>query len=326
MKNTIPKDSTATAAPFSQVSFVTISDDEAGQRVDNYLIRCLKGVPKSMIYRIIRKGEVRVNKKRVKAEYKLVGNDLLRIPPVRVSDKGAPKVSAGFNQVKQLTQAVIYEDDALIVLNKPSGMAVHAGSGIDFGVIEALRALRPECRYLELIHRIDRGTSGCLLIAKKRSALRALHKQLRDKTARKHYLALIKGDWPDELKQVNEPLMRVTLASGEMVVRVHPEGKASLTRFKVMQRYKDACLLQASPITGRTHQIRVHVAYKQQPIAADDKYGDPDFDKKMLSRGLKRLFLHAHKIGFVHPVSGEQVQFEAPLSPDLQKVLNKLKQ
>jgi len=322
MKNTNQNDQPS--GEFNQVSFITIGDDEAGQRVDNYLIRILKGVPKSMIYRIVRKGEVRVNKKRVKVEYKLKGQDILRVPPVRVSEKGAPKVSAGFNQVQQLAKAVIYEDDALIVLNKPSGLAVHAGSGIDFGIIEAMRVLRPENRYLELVHRIDRGTSGCLLIAKKRSALRALHKQLREKTARKHYLALVQGSWPSALNHIDSALMKISLASGEMVMKVHPEGKACLTRFKVVEQYKDSTLIQASPITGRTHQIRVHTASVQQAIAGDDKYGDPLFDKKMLSRGLKRLFLHAHKIAFDHPVSGERVEFEAPLSPDLQKVLKRM--
>lgn len=322
MKNTNANHSAQ--GEFQRVSFITISDDEAGQRVDNYLIRILKGLPKSMVYRIIRKGEVRVNKKRIKAEYKLVAGDVLRIPPVRFSEQGAPKVSAAFNQVQQLASAIIHEDDALIVLNKPSGLAVHAGSGIDFGIIEALRVLRPENRYLELIHRIDRGTSGCLLIAKKRSALRALHKQLREKTARKHYLCLVQGSWPEELKQIDSPLMRQTLASGEMVVRVHPEGKPSLTRFRVVQLFKDSTLIQASPVTGRTHQIRVHTASVKQAIAGDDKYGDSEFDKRMLSRGLKRLFLHAHKIAFDHPISGERVEYEAPLSSGLEKVLKKM--
>ncbi|PIJ51931.1 23S rRNA pseudouridine(955/2504/2580) synthase [Erwinia sp. OLTSP20] len=307
------------------VQNVTISDDEAGQRIDNFLRARLKGVPKSMIYRILRKGEVRVNKKRIKPEYKLESGDEVRIPPVRVAERDDAVVSPRLEKVASLEACILYEDDAILVLNKPSGTAVHGGSGLSFGVIEGLRALRPQARFLELVHRLDRDTSGVLLIAKKRSALRALHSQLRDKGMQKEYLALVRGNWPSHLKVVQAPLLKNILQSGERVVRVSAEGKPSETRFKVESRFANATLVKASPVTGRTHQIRVHSLHAGHPIAFDDRYGDTVFDRELASTGLSRLFLHAAALTFSHPVSGETLRVEAPLDNALKACLSALR-
>ena len=267
------------------VQFLTISDDEAGQRIDNYLLSKLKGVPKSLIYRVVRKGEVRINKGRIKPEYKLQAGDVLRIPPVRISEKEQPQISNKLNKVNRLENQIIFEDDYLLAINKPSGIAVHGGSGLSFGVIEALRALRPEARFLELVHRLDRDTSGILLIAKKRSVLRHLHEQLRIKTIQKDYLALVRGQWQSHCKVVQAPLLKNELSGGERIVRVSEQGKPSETRFSIEERYIAATLIKASPITGRTHQIRVHTQYAGHPIALDDKYGDAEFDRQMRELG-----------------------------------------
>ncbi|RLM27096.1 23S rRNA pseudouridine(955/2504/2580) synthase [Brenneria alni] len=307
------------------VQFVTISADEAGQRIDNFLHTRLKGVPKSMVYRILRKGEVRVNKKRVKPEYKLLGGDEIRIPPVRQAERDAPPVSASLGKVAALAECIIYEDDHLLVLNKPSGTAVHGGSGLSFGVIEGLRALRPEARFLELVHRLDRDTSGVLLVAKKRSALRSLHEQLRLKGMQKDYLALVRGNWPSHCKVVQAPLLKNILQSGERIVRVNSEGKPSETRFKVEERFEMATLVRASPVTGRTHQIRVHTLHAGHPIAFDDRYGERDFDRQLTGTGLKRLFLHAQSLRFEHPNTGETLRVEAPLDEQLRHCLQILR-
>lgn len=307
------------------VQFISVSADEAGQRIDNFLRARLKGVPKSMIYRIVRKGEVRVNKKRVKPEYKLTDGDEVRIPPVRQSDQTDAPVSPLLDKVAALAEAVIYEDDHLLILNKPAGTAVHGGSGLSFGVIEGLRALRPEARFLELVHRLDRDTSGVLLVAKKRSALRLLHEQLRQKGMQKDYLALVAGNWPSAVKSVSAPLQKNILASGERIVRVGNDGKPSETRFKVEERFAHATLLRASPITGRTHQIRVHAQYAGHPIAFDDRYGDAEFDKQLKGSGLHRLFLHAAALRFEHPDTGEVMRIEAPLDASLRHCLNYLR-
>ena len=306
-----------------QVRLLVIDAEQEGQRIDNYLKTQLKGVPKSLIYRILRKGEVRVNKKRIKPEYKLVVGDEVRVPPVRVAEANELP-SAKLSSIQALAGMILFEDDALIVLNKPAGMAVHGGSGLSFGVIEALRALRPEARFLELVHRLDRDTSGCLLVAKKRSALKSLHEQLRLKTMRKQYCALVRGQWQPQVKVVNAPLLKNVLQSGERIVRVNPEGKPSETRFHILQRFAEATLVEASPITGRTHQIRVHTAHAGHPIACDDKYGDVTFDSKMREQGLSRLFLHATRLTFRHPVDQRDLTLEAPLDPHLQAVLKKL--
>ena len=307
------------------VQFLTISDDEAGQRIDNYLLSKLKGVPKSLIYRIVRKGEVRINKGRVKPEYKLQVGDVLRIPPVRISEKEQPQISNKLNKVNQLGNQIIFEDDYLLAINKPSGIAVHGGSGLSFGVIEALRALRPEARFLELVHRLDRDTSGILLIAKKRSVLRHLHEQLRIKTIQKDYLALVRGQWQSHCKVVQAPLLKNELSGGERIVRVSEQGKPSETRFSIEERYIAATLIKASPITGRTHQIRVHTQYAGHPIALDDKYGDAEFDRQMRELGLDRLFLHAFSLCFEHPKTGETLRLNAPLDGKMKNILQKLR-
>ncbi|HEH9403064.1 TPA: 23S rRNA pseudouridine(955/2504/2580) synthase RluC [Aeromonas bestiarum] len=306
-----------------QVQLLTIEAEHEGQRIDNFLKTQLKGVPKSLIYRILRKGEVRVNKKRIKPEYKLCPGDEVRVPPVRVAEKNELP-SANLGSIQRLESQILFEDDAMIVLNKPSGMAVHGGSGLSFGVIEGLRALRPDARFLELVHRLDRDTSGVLLVAKKRSALRSLHEQLRVKTMRKQYLALVRGQWQAHVKVVNAPLRKNDLQSGERVVRVSSDGKPSETRFRIARQFAEATLVECSPITGRTHQIRVHTQHAGHPIACDDKYGEAAFDEKMRSQGLKRLFLHAWKLSFTHPVDGREMQVEAPLAPELDNFLNKL--
>jgi len=306
------------------VQFIEVDAEYAGQRIDNFLLTRLKGVPKSAIYKVLRKGEVRVNKGRIKPEYKLAAGDVVRVPPMVVAGENEP-VSVKLTMVKTLESHILFEDNELIVLNKPSGMAVHGGSGLQFGAIEALRALRPQAKFMELVHRLDRDTSGCLLIAKKRSILTALHEQLRDKVVEKKYWALVAGQWDAKVKKVTEPLKKNTLQSGERIVRVDEnDGKPSETRFKILQRYAEGTLLEAFPVTGRTHQIRVHTACKGHPIACDDKYGDNAFTAEMNALGLNRLFLHAKLISFNHPVKGERLTFEAPLDKPLAAVLEKL--
>ncbi len=306
-----------------KVRFVTIEDDLAGQRIDNFLRTQLKGVPKSMIYRILRKGEVRVNKGRVKPEYKLKAEDLVRIPPVRVS-QGQTAPSPKLDSIAALTSHILFEDDRLMVINKPSGMAVHGGSGLSFGLIEGLRALRPEAKFMELVHRLDRDTSGCILIAKKRSALRHMHEQLRTGKMDKRYHALVSGQWPESRFKVKAPLRKSILQSGERMVSVSDDGKPSETRYHVLARYDNASLVEASPITGRTHQIRVHCLHAGHPIACDTKYGEAEFDAAMRTNGLNRLFLHAASIAFIHPVSETTVRFEAPYDNALSSILAKL--
>lgn len=307
----------------TKVQFVDIDQDMAGQRIDNFLRNQLKNVPKSLIYRIIRKGEVRVNKKRIKAEYKLKPGDLVRVPPVKVEETAQADVpNTKLRKVSELENAIIFEDEHLLILNKPSGTAVHGGSGLQFGAIEALRALRPQARFLELVHRIDRDTSGILLIAKKRSALRHLQAQFREKTVQKYYFALVMGQWKNSCRAINAPLLKNEVNS---IVRVNPNGKPSETRFKVLEKFAQATLIQASPITGRTHQIRVHTQYAGHPIAWDDRYGDRRFDAYTSAVGLDRLFLHAANIKFVHPSSGEQMDISADMEPKLKKVIELLK-
>lgn len=307
------------------VQSITISDDEAGQRIDNFLLARLKGVPKSMVYRIVRKGEVRVNKGRIKADYKLAAGDVVRIPPVRVAERETAPVSPRLDKVAVLADCILYEDEHLLLLNKPSGTAVHGGSGLSFGVIEGLRALRPEARFLELVHRLDRDTSGVLMVAKKRSALRSLHEQLRLKGMQKDYLALVRGAWQSHCKMVQAPLLKNILHSGERIVRVSSEGKPSQTRFMVVERFDNATLVKASPITGRTHQIRVHAMHAGHPIAFDERYGDREFDRQLAASGLKRLFLHAAALRFEHPASGETLHIEAPLDDELRHCLQVLR-
>lgn len=306
-----------------QVRFVTIEADYADQRIDNFLLAQLKGVPKSLVYRILRKGEVRVNKKRAKPDYRLKSGDEVRIPPVRVAERN-PLPSANLEQVQALNDQVLYEDDVLMVLNKPAGLAVHGGSGLQFGLIESLRALRPQAKHLELVHRLDRETSGCILVSKRRSALRSLHEQLREKTMDKRYVALVRGQWQAHVKLIAAPLQKNTLKSGERVVRVDAAGKPSETRFRVIDTFAQCSLVEASPITGRTHQIRVHALHAGHPIACDDKYGDRVFDSVMQEQGLNRLFLHAHRLSFQHPQTGKTITVNAPLDAVLMRTLDAL--
>ncbi|MBR9906560.1 MAG: 23S rRNA pseudouridine(955/2504/2580) synthase RluC [Gammaproteobacteria bacterium] len=309
--------------PSQGVRFQTVEAGYQEQRIDNYLMAQLKGVPKSLVYRILRKGEVRVNKKRVKPEYKLQVGDIIRIPPVRVAEAN-PLPSAKLDQVQALQDHILYEDDVLMVMNKPAGLAVHGGSGLQFGLIESLRALRPDAKQMELVHRLDRETSGCILIAKRRSALRSLHEQLRNKTMDKQYLALVRGQWQKHVKLIAAPLLKNTLKSGERVVRVDVEGKPSETRFRIVEKYAQCTLVEASPITGRTHQIRVHALHAGHPIACDPKYGDAEFDQSMQQLGLNRLFLHAHQLTFSHPQTGKAVTVNAPLDDMLMNTLKQL--
>ena len=280
----------------AKVEFVEVSDGFAGQRIDNFLINHLKGTPKTLVYRILRKGEVRVNKGRIKPDYRLQAGDLIRIPPLRLPPPDSPPQVAR-PLLERLEAAIVYEDKYMLVVNKPPGIAVHGGSGLQFGIIEAFRQLRPQCNELELVHRLDRDTSGLLMLAKKRSQLRRLHAALRDGTIDKGYMALVAGDWPTSRKQVSAPLLRSNLRSGERMVEVNPEGKESLTKFRVLQRFGTfATLVEASPVTGRTHQIRVHALHAGHPIAGDNKYGDDDFSRAIRELGGKRLFLHAHSL------------------------------
>lgn len=309
-----------------QVQFLTIDDDLTGQRIDNFLRTQLKGVPKSMIYRILRKGEVRVNKGRVKPEYKLQGGDVVRVPPIRVAEAQDNAPSPKLDKVAALASQILFEDDRIMVINKPSGLAVHGGSGLSFGLIEGLRALRPEAKFLELVHRLDRDTSGCILIAKRRSALRHLHEQLREGKMDKRYHALVKGQWPENRFKVKAPLKKNVLQSGERMVNVSDDGKPSETQYRILSSYNGATLVEASPITGRTHQIRVHCLHAGHPIACDDKYGDADFDTAMQKQGLNRLFLHAQSLAFFHPATDKRIQFNAPYDDALTQILKKVGQ
>jgi 23S rRNA pseudouridine955/2504/2580 synthase len=294
--------------------------DEAGQRLDNFLLRHFKGVPRSRIYRAIQKGEVRVNKGRVEVSYRLQAGDTVRLPPLRYQP---PAVKTLHPNLKSgLEGRILYEDAGLIVVNKPSGIAVHGGSGISLGVIEALRLLHPqEAKRLELVHRLDKETSGCLLVAKKRSVLTALHQALREHRIEKVYFTLVQGHWPQALTEIDVPLEKNHLSSGEWFVRPG-QGKAARTGFKVLHYYKNATLLEVQLYSGRTHQIRVHAAHAGHPVAGDDKYGNREFNQMLKGFGLSRLFLHAARLKV--PLGEEWQTFEAPLEPGLAGVLERL--
>lgn len=308
-----------------KVTYKIIDKEDATQRLDNYLARVLKGVPRSMIYRILRRGEVRVNKGRVSPSYKLQAGDEVRIPPVRVTNAPVFIPSSNLHIVKDLENKILFENDAFLVVNKPAGIAAHGGSGIEFGLIESLRALRPESKFLELAHRLDRETSGCLIVAKRRSALRNLHEQFRQRIVKKRYLTLVPGKWDRKVNLVNAPLVRNELRSGERMVEVSRNGAPSTTAFDVVEFLDGATLLAAMPHTGRTHQIRVHCAYKDHPVGNDDKYGDKIFNQRLNSLGLKRMFLHAQKITFEDPTTGELLKIEAPLDESLLAIIEKLR-
>lgn len=304
------------------VEKVTVSADQDGQRIDNYLLRHLKGVPKTLIYRILRKGEVRVNKGRIKPDYRVQAGDEIRIPPIRRSqpDKQPPPGRS----LSALAERILYEDQRIIIVNKPSGMAVHGGSGVSHGVIEAMRHWRQDLHYLELVHRLDRETSGCLILAKKRSALRQLHSLLRENGVDKRYLALVKGAWSHGTRRIELGLRKNVLRSGERMVNIDAEGKASVSTFIPLSVGKRASLMEIHIETGRTHQIRVHAAHLGHPIAGDDKYGDRDFNRELQGLGLRRLFLHARSLAFTMQEPHQEIAVNAPLDDDLTNLLMQL--
>lgn len=299
----------------NSVTYLVISEDEQGQRLDNYLIRRCKGVPKSHVYRILRSGEVRVNSGRVDATYRLCCGDKIRIPPIRLAERPQNEVDEAAKQRVDLP--ILFEDEALLVINKPEGVAVHGGSGVSFGVIEALRRQRPLAKFLELAHRLDRETSGILLVGKKRLALTVLHDMFREHGAGadKRYLVLVKGRWMNTTQHVKLPLLKYLTDAGERRVSVNSEGKASHTVFRLLARWPDMSLLEAQLKTGRTHQIRVHLAHLGFPILGDEKYGDFALNRDLKRHGLKRMALHAWRMAFKHPMSGAPMECVAPL-PD----------
>ncbi len=305
------------------VQHFEVSLQEAGQRLDNYVQKRLGGVPRSRVYRVIRKGEVRVNGKRAGPETRLVLNDKIRIPPVRITPAVEARLRPAAGLAERIGKAIIYEDDKLLVIDKPAGIAVHGGSGISFGVIEALRALRPD-ESLELVHRLDRDTSGCLLIARRGSTLRSLHALLREDGFEKRYLALLKGPWDLGAKRIDAPLRTDTRVGGERTVRVAPGGKASVSAFRPVQFFGNkATLVEVLLETGRTHQIRVHAQHAGHPVAGDEKYGDAAFNDELRALGLGRMFLHAHSVSFTWPQGGE-FSVNTPLPADLAAVLDYL--
>lgn len=285
------------------VTYVVVGDEAQGQRLDNFLIRLCKGVPKSHLYRVLRSGEVRVNKKRCDATWRLAAGDSIRLPPMRLAER--PRAEAEEAAKERVRLPILYEDEALLALDKPAGIAVHGGSGVSFGVIESLRQQRPEARFLELAHRLDRETSGLLLVAKKRSALNALHDMFREagQVADKRYLMLVKGRWMNPRQQVKLPLYKYLLASGERRVRVDPAGKPAHTVFRLLARWQRFSLLEGQLKTGRTHQLRVHLAHLGYPILGDEKYGDFALNKALQKEGLKRMALHARSMDLPHPLA-----------------------
>ncbi len=311
----------ASHQPLSQVQQIVINDNNAGQRLDNFLSTFLRGVPKSRIYRIIRKGEVRVNKGRIAVNYRLELGDTVRIPPIRMSLKEKENNHPGAKLTKTLEDAVLYEDSHLIVVNKPSGMAVHGGSGVSLGLIEAMRAMRSDAPFLELVHRLDRDTSGCVMIAKSRSMLTYLHDCLKEGKIKKYYFALVQGKWKGG-KSVDAPLHKFILKSGERMVKVDPQGKASKTQFEVVEYYADATLLKASPITGRTHQIRVHCAFMGHSIVGDEKYGQHDNDD---TKHAERLFLHAHQLVINLPYAPHELIITCPMPKGFEQTCQNLR-
>jgi 23S rRNA pseudouridine955/2504/2580 synthase len=327
VKHIIEANSAPITGPAS--SLVTVDENSDGQRLDNFLMRQLKGVPKTHVYRIIRSGEVRINKGRVQADTRVQTGDVVRLPPVRVSEKIAEKLD---NPAPPREFPILLEDDHLIALDKPAGVAVHGGSGVSFGVIEQLRRARPQAKFLELVHRLDRDTSGILLVAKKRSALTKLQDQFRERETGKTYLAMVVGAWPANKKVLDKPLVKFLLAKkvgmdgqdGERRVKVttkeDPQGMKSVTLVKIAQKSEKFTLLEVTIKTGRTHQIRVHLASEGFPIAGDDKYGEFDVNKALQKQGLKRMFLHAWRLQFDHPATGERVALLADLPPELAQV------
>lgn len=306
----------------SEVQWLVVDADQAGQRLDNFLMAQLSGVPRSHIYKILRSGEVRVNKGRAKPHRKLSANDEVRIPPVH--QRASQQTSVPDSLAQQLKSNILFNDDALLIVNKPAGLAVHGGSGVSVGLIEAMRQVLPNEKRLELVHRLDRDTSGCLMLARSRSALVTMQKQLRDHSIGKYYLALCAGKWPKTVREVDAPLDRSKGSSGERIVRAAQSGKTAVTYFQIKQRFKEATLLSVKLESGRTHQIRVHAQLVGHALAGDGKYGLRDDNREFSSLGLKRSFLHAHRLEFLHPISGESMTVEAPLPDELQGVLSRL--
>lgn len=303
-----------------QIQLITINQDEARQRLDNYLIKKLKGVPKSHIYLIIRTGQIRINKKRVKNHYKLLNNDILRIPPINLANRKINK-----NSIPKIDIPIIYEDETLLITNKPSGLASHGGSGISWGVIEILRNKYSNIKYLELIHRLDKDTSGLLMIAKKRSILTKIHELMRNNEIEKEYITLCIGNWPLNLKDVKLPLLKTTNANNEKFVKVDEKGIYSHSIFSIEKNYNGFSLIKVQLKTGKTHQIRVHMQQAGYPIACDEKYGNFLYNKKLKKLGLKRMFLHAYKLKFKHPKNNLNLEFIAPIDKELNNFLIKIK-
>jgi 23S rRNA pseudouridine955/2504/2580 synthase len=300
---------------------LTVGEESAGQRIDNFLLRVLKGVPKSHVYRILRSGEVRLNRGRVGPDARLALGDVVRIPPLRMSKPARPRTVAA----RRFRPEVLYEDDAIIAVDKPAGLAVHGGSGIALGLIEQLRAARPEARFLELVHRLDRDTSGVLLVAKKRAALVDLHAQLRDGAMDKRYLVLVRGPWRDAVRRVDVPLHKFVTREGERRVRIDEGGQRAITIFRRLERWPrhapPVALLEAELRTGRTHQIRVHLAHLGHALAGDDKYGDFEWNRKLAREGLKRMFLHAQRLTFRHSTHGGEMTVESPVPAELARIV-----
>jgi len=305
------------AAGALKVTWLEVGEEAADQRIDNFLFRHLKGVPKSHVYRVLRSGEVRVNSGRVKPEYRLQAGDKVRVPPIRVAAKKS--VAA-----RTLALPVTYEDDALLVVDKPSGVAVHGGSGVSYGVIESLRAERPQAKFLELAHRLDRDTSGLLLIAKKRSALVELHRMLREGEVEKIYLAVAKGVPSRRDFDIRESLHKYVTSQGERRVAVQEGGKDAMTKVRVLKQGEASSLLELRLMTGRTHQIRVHLAHAGHPVLGDDKYGDFELNRSLAKTGVKRLLLHASSLALKHPLSGVALAFKAPVPVEMKKFVDKL--
>jgi 23S rRNA pseudouridine955/2504/2580 synthase len=312
------------------VASVTVDEASDGQRIDNFLAKVLKGVPKSHIYRILRSGEVRVNKGRIDASYKLILGDIVRVPPIRIATTEKEVTNAPATSI--LEKTIIFEDDALLVIDKPAGFAVHGGSGVSRGVIEQLRLERPKAKFLELVHRLDRETSGVLMLAKKRAALVALHEAIRNNQTDKRYVMLVAGEWLEKKKRVILDLQKYVLPNGERRVNVvtdkskdkYDEAQVSETIFYLKQNFAGFSLLEAQLVTGRTHQLRVQLAYLGFPIVGDDKYGDFVLNKALAKKGLKRMFLHSAETNLRHPVTGEKLKLIAPLPLELQKFIQTL--
>jgi len=309
----------------SKVQVIEINEDQDGQRLDNWLLRQIHGAPKSLIYRIIRKGEVRVNKGRKKANYKLSAGDQVRIPPVRIEAESGKKTLPK-SLLDEVKASVLLDNQHCLVINKPVGLAVHGGSGLHFGVIDVVKALYPDLEYLELAHRLDRETSGCLILAKNRKALIFLHEQIKAGTVVKKYLAGLAGNWQGGKKTISAPLKKNSMHGGERMVEVDEDGKTAISHFRPIQNYKNLTLVDVEIETGRTHQIRVHAAHAGHPVAGDKKYGEREYNKWVREQGLKRMFLHAYWLEFMLPGSDELVQVTTPLPGALQNVLNTLEQ